>query len=106
MAPPAAPTSIRRPGLWTTARSDIADLGPADTPELRNVERGLREFESLDPGADGFRYPLARDGENRSLPGAPEHVNLIQLHESTEALSDFLSAVRTELKTNKGTTFI
>jgi hypothetical protein len=53
----------------------------------------------IDPGADGFRYPLNWDRTARSLPNAPEYVNLRILHEAMEALANFLSGVRSELGT-------
>jgi hypothetical protein len=68
-----------------------------DAPELAVVGANIDEFERIDPYADGFRYPLNRDGSTRSMPNAPEHVNLRQLQDGMEALANFLSCVRMEM---------
>ena len=91
------PTGHRLLHLWTTARPLIEQCGDPAAPELTNVQDNLREFETIDPWADGFRYPLNREQTGRSLPNVPEHVNLHVLHQGMEALSNFLSAVRSEL---------
>jgi hypothetical protein len=57
----------------------------------------LREFERVDPGADGFRYPFNRERDARSLDRAPDHVNLKLLHEAMEALANFFDGVLSEL---------
>ena len=80
--------------LWRDARPHITQCGDPAAPELDNVEANLREFETVDPWSDGFRYPLNRDRTGRSLPNAPEYVNLRVLHDGMEALANFLSAVR------------
>ena len=64
---------------------------------MANVEDNLKEFDKIDPAADGFRYPLNSDRTLRSMPDAPEHVNLRVLHEAMEAVANFLSSVRSEL---------
>jgi hypothetical protein len=83
--------------LWREARPHIERCGPKDSPELRNVEANIVEFQKIDPGGDGFRYPMKSDLRGRSLPDAPAHVNLATLHEAMEAVASFFSAVRTEL---------
>lgn len=84
--------------LWNDARTHIVQCGDENAPELRHVEANLREFEAIDPWSDGFRYPLNRDRTDRSLPNAPDFVNLSALHAGMEALANFLSAVRDELE--------
>lgn len=91
------PAHHRLIDLWNEARPHIIQCGDPDAPELDHVEANLREFERIDPWSDGFRYPLNRDRTARSLPNAPEYVNLAVLHEGMEALANFLSAVRSEL---------
>lgn len=83
--------------LWNDAKRHVLMCGDPAAPELANVEANLVEFENIDPGADGFRYPLNRARTSRSLPNAPEHVNVGALHEAMEALANFLSGVRSEL---------
>lgn len=83
--------------LWKDAHPHIVRCGDPAAPELANVEANLTEFETIDPGSDGFRYPLNRDRTGPSLPNAPEYVNLRVLHDAMEALANFLSAVRSEL---------
>lgn len=82
--------------LWKIARPHIERCGSPNSPELPNVEAVIEEFEKIDPGAMGFRYPWARDGE-RSLPDAPDRVNLRMLHEAMEATANFFDAVRAEM---------
>lgn len=55
------PAGHRLLDLWQAARPHIVACGDPAAPELNNVEANLREFESIDPRADGFRYPLNRD---------------------------------------------
>lgn len=82
--------------LWREALTYIAPLGPADAPELCNAETTIEEFATVDPAADGFRYPTQRSG-SRSLADGPETINLAQLNEAMDALSRFLGGVRAEL---------
>ena len=82
--------------LWKIARPHIERCGSPDSPELPNVEAVIAEFERIDPGAMGFRYPHAKGGE-RSLPNAPDRVNLRLLHEAMEATGNFFDAVRAEM---------
>lgn len=91
------PPSHRLLDLWSEARTHVVLCGDPTAPELSHVEANLREFETIDPWSDGFRYPLNRDRTDRSLPRAPEYVNLRVLHDGMEALANFLSAVRSEL---------
>jgi hypothetical protein len=95
--PRAFPVGHRLLDLWNVAREHIVKCGDPNAPELVNVEANLREFENIDPYADGFRYPLNRDQTARSLPNAPDYVNLRVLHEGMEALANFFSGVRSEL---------
>jgi hypothetical protein len=83
--------------LWREAKPHIQNCGPKESPELRNVEASITEFQDVDPGADGFRYPVMRNNpKSRSLPNAPAHVNLATLQEAMLGLSNFFSAVRSE----------
>lgn len=91
------PPQHRLLDLWDEAKAHVVRLGDPAAPELANVEDNLREFEAIDPGSDGFRYPLNRARTARSLPNAPDYVNLRVLHEAMEALANFLSGVRSEL---------
>jgi len=91
------PPNHRLKKLWTEARPHIEKCGPAHAPELANVEANIYEFESIDPGADGFRYPQGKDQHGRSMPNAPDLVNLRVLHEGMTAIANFLEAVRCEL---------
>lgn len=91
------PANHRLLSLWNEARPHVIQCGDSTAPELANVEANLREFETIDPGSDGFRYPLNRDRTARSLPSAPEYVNLARLHEGMVALANFLSGVGSEL---------
>jgi len=83
--------------LWKEARPHIIQCGDPNAPELANVEANLREFEHVDPGADGFRYPFNRDRDARSLDRAPDHLNLRVLHDAMEAVANFFDGVRSEL---------
>lgn len=82
--------------LWSEARKYVEQCGDPKAPELANVEVNILEFERIDPRADGFRYPRARDGVQKNLARAPERVNLQRLHEAMLAVSNFLDAVQME----------
>ena len=45
----------------------------------------------------GFRYPVTRDSSERSLPDAPDLVNLARLQQAMEELATYLSCVAMEL---------
>lgn len=85
--------------LWNKARPYIEACGDPNAPELANVEANIHEFEKVDPRADGFRYPRARDGVQPNLTGAPREVNLELLHDAMLAVSNFLDAVQMEQAT-------
>ncbi len=91
------PSGHRLMDLWKVALPYITRCGDPSAPELAHVEANLREFERIDPGADGFRYPLNRDQTARSMPNVPNTVNLRVLQEGMEALANFFSGVRSEL---------
>lgn len=93
------PAGHRLGRLWQTAKPYIERCGAPSSPELANVETVINEFENVDPGGDGFRYPLRRDRGGVSLPNAPEQVNLEQFQETMERLSNFFSGVRSEIGT-------
>jgi hypothetical protein len=90
-----SPAHHRLLDLWKEARPYVEDCGDPHAPELANVEVNIREFEKIDPRADGFRYPRARDGIQPSLSDAPDAVNLERLNEAMLAVSNFLDAVQT-----------
>jgi hypothetical protein len=83
--------------LWMTAKPYIHRCGPKNAPELKNAEANIKEFEKIDPYADGFRYPLNKDRSARSMPNAPEYVNIRLLQDAMEALGNFFHGVRAEL---------
>lgn len=95
--PDGFPAGHRLGDLWREAKPHIQRCGPASSPELDSVEAAIIEFETIDRAGDGFRYPLRRDQRGVSLPNAPEQVNLEQLQQVMERVSNFFSAVRTEI---------
>ena len=82
--------------LWRTAKPYVITCGPANAPEIGNVESNIAEFEKIDPSAQGFRYSLNRAGD-RSL-NAPDLVNLRGLHDAMVPLANFLSGVSSVLQ--------
>jgi hypothetical protein len=80
-------------GLWRNEakRYVIACIG--DAPYLVNVEALVKEIETIDPSAAGFRYPVDKHQTGRSMPDAPEWVNLEVLQNAMTALSTFLTGV-------------
>lgn len=91
------PRGHRLLDLWNTARPYIEKCGDPNAPVLANVEASLREFEHVDPWADGFRYPLNRDQTARSMPNVPDIVSLQALNEAMQALANFFSGVNSTL---------
>lgn len=84
--------------LWNTAKPFVLQTGDPRAPEIATVEANIKEFERIDPYADGFRYPLDRGQAGPSLPNVPDLVNLRVLQDAMEALANFLSAVTSELR--------
>lgn len=82
--------------LWEKARRYSEPLGPKNAPELANAQQTLADFQRIDPGADGFRYPLGRKG-TQNLGDAPDRVNLASLQRAMSAVANFLSGVQAEL---------
>lgn len=83
------PAHHRLLDLWKEARSRITHWWSADMPGLENVDVVIEQFHRVDPNATGFRYPYGKN-QARSLPNAPDEVNLGAFHESMEKLADFL----------------
>lgn len=79
--------------LWRDARRYVEPHGDPDAPELTNVASIIAEFDALDRDATGFRYTENLDGA-RSLPNAPEHINVGLMDETMQRIAGFLDAVR------------
>jgi hypothetical protein len=84
--------------LWMECLPAIEPMGPPKDPVLSNVEATLVEFQRIDSGADGFRYPVDRAGSSKSMPNVPAQISLPQLQEAMEALSTFFECVRSQLE--------
>lgn len=76
--------------LWRDAKRYIVETSSADAPGIAEVEAAIHDFERIDPGADGFRYPFARKSRDGSLHDAPREVNLRNLHDAMAAVATFL----------------
>lgn len=92
------PEHHRLVDLWREAKAHIARCGSDDAPELVHVETAIVEFQRVDPGATGFRYPFARKDGGPSLPDAPECINLRALQTTMEGLANFFDCVCAELE--------
>jgi len=92
------PEHHRLADLWREAKQHIVGFSSPDVPELPHVEATVDEFATIDPGADGFRYPVARGQRRASLPNAPPDVNIPALHEAMEAVANFLECVHDSLR--------
>ena len=90
------PSGHRLRELWDEAKAHLAACG-AEAAHLANVETNIDEFAKVDPGADGFRFPLNLKQTGVSMPEAPSHVNLAVLNEAMQALANFFEAGRSEL---------
>jgi hypothetical protein len=95
-ADPEFPTHHDLPKLWALARPYIEDTGPADSPEVGNVESNIVELNRIDSGSFSFRYPSKKD-DSASLPSNLDYVNLRVLHEAMEAVSNLLEGVASVL---------
>lgn len=87
------PHGHRLAELWRDARRYVEPHGDPDAPELANVTSIIVEFDTLDRDGTGFRYTENRDG-GRSLPSAPEHINVGLMDETMQRIAGFLEAVR------------
>lgn len=87
------PHGHRLADLWRDARPSVEPHGDPAAPELGNVTAIIGEFDALDHDGTGFRYTQSRDG-GRSLPSAPEHINVGLLDETMQRIAGFLDAVR------------
>ena len=91
------PSHHRLVPLWSEVRRYMEAEFHGDTKELDNVEALIREFDRIDEGSFGFRYPTAKDWVSRSLPNAPSLVNLGAMHDAMEPVANFLDCAITEL---------
>jgi hypothetical protein len=82
--------------LWDEARSLIEKHPSSNTLDLSDVESTITELDAIDPGSDGFRYPVDVKG-NPTLTGAPQRINLRNAHDVLGRLSNLLSCVASEL---------
>lgn len=87
------PHGHRLAELWRDARRYVEPHGDPAAPELANVTAIIAEFDALDRDGTGFRYTENRDG-GRSLPTAPDHINVGLLDETMQRIAEFLDAVR------------
>jgi hypothetical protein len=66
--PVEVPAHHRISDLWTTCSALLDRICPGDSVEqLRQVGRLLREFSTVDPTSEAFRYPMDKKG-NPTLP--------------------------------------
>lgn len=78
--------------LWDEARLYLVRISSEDAIGLAEAEARLIEFEKVDPGSMGFRYPVAKNLKGPSLPTNLSEINLKRLHEGMTELADFLDA--------------
>ena len=88
------PEHHRLGDLWREAKPYVIRAGPPDHegPEVANVEENILELEGIDPSAQGFRYPVARNGDP-GLKDAPTLLSLRLLHEAMQAVTNLLEGV-------------
>lgn len=83
--------------LWGEAKPYLVQISSDEDVGIADAEARLIEFEKIDPGAMGFRYPLAKKRQGPSLPTILAEVNLRRLHESMTELADFLDSAHMAL---------
>jgi hypothetical protein len=76
--------------LWVLAKPHVVSVGLVDSTVLANVERALQEIHQIDPSGTNFRYAKNKTGLAPSLPNHLKLVNLVTMHESMEALANYL----------------
>jgi hypothetical protein len=88
------PEHHRLASLWNEAKPYVVRAGPEnyEGPEVTNVEVNILELEGIDPSAQGFRYPVERNGDP-GLKGAPTLLSLRLLHEAMQAVTNLLDGV-------------
>jgi hypothetical protein len=93
------PEHHRLADLWTEAKPLVISTGPQGHvgPEVANVEANILELETIDPSAQGFRYPVARNG-GPGLQGGPTTLSLRLLHDAMQAVTNLLEGVSSVLQ--------
>jgi hypothetical protein len=72
--------------LWKICEKLLNDISPGDSvEEIKQINRLISEFCSVDPKATAFRYPEDKDG-NPSLPSI-KHVNIRNVYDVIEKIS-------------------
>jgi hypothetical protein len=77
-------------GLWGICHQLLSEIAPNDSvEELREIDRLIEEFSTVDPTSMAFRYPEDKKG-NASLPGIT-HINLRNVREVMSGIGNLLT---------------
>lgn len=82
--------------LWKVCKQIIVEVGSEDSA-LTVVERVVQDFHEIDPSALSFRYSRNKDG---ALINLPDSVDLLNIRDVMEGVSNFFDGVDGELDYN------
>ena len=86
--------------LWQICARLLREISPAAAvDEVHETTRLFREFRTVDPAADAFRFPEDKRG-NASFAGTLE-VDLTSVRDIVEKMSRFLDCIDTSIKAER-----
>jgi len=82
--------------LWKACNELLLKVSPNDSvAELKEIGRFIKDFATVDPTSEAFRYPQDKAG-NPTLPGI-RHINLRNVREVIEKISIILDGAECQL---------
>lgn len=82
--------------LWGECRALLKEISPGDSEDaLDQITRLLKEFSTVDPTSEAFRYPHNKKGKP-SLEGMT-HINLRVLRETMDGISNLLCGAQAQI---------
>jgi hypothetical protein len=83
--------------IWVVCRHLFLNLEPkVELKDLEAIDESIKQFSEIDPSSESFRYPVNKDG-GKLLPFDLRYINLRNLADVMEKLSNFFEAVEMEL---------
>lgn len=83
--------------LWSHAREHVELLGMTNDLPMSTLNSILVELQTVDPTADGFRYPFKRDALTQTLAKMPAEIDLGRFHAACSLALQSLDRVMSEI---------